>query len=219
MSNTYKSEHICYTEPDNLAITTFFALKKATELLRRSFLFSNYPKLNTQKMLQELDLDAILIGSFFELTSKAYLLHSGHLIHIIKNERVPDDIKELAKKQEKFPVNVDGYLRYDSFKYDKKLDLHSLQYLDIKTLSYQQTYCKKYRDQLPFSDYFVSTALRYRPLRNTIHFPTMGASQAMREINSLELDLTYEVIVTELNKQIEPLTHELKRRYPHLNQL
>jgi hypothetical protein len=242
VSDVYFADQICYLTSSgtiNRDHAVCFGLVNATSLLERTFLFRHDAALRTEQQLladaiaagktlldpdfprsiwalelaRERVLDNFLIGTFFEVVAKAFLLEGGYLVHKIRSVRgLPEPLRILQRDQSKSPVDAGSYAELDPFEDFKGVGRNGMQYLEYSTLSYGWLYENGYGVALPFADEFKRLARDYRVYRNEIHFPLAGASEHLLELDPGALDVQA-VIRAEIEETIRPLFVSLRQRH------
>jgi hypothetical protein len=238
MTDVYFSDQICYLNDINKASATCYGILNAVNIYKKTFLYNYYPQiadetakvqaaLNAEmhithphfpptpykfQLLRENIVDNFLIGTFFEIVAKAFVLERGYLVHKINGRRPPESLRQLSASQRQVPVKVDDYLKYDGFDDYRGVGRNGLKHLSFSTVDYKNLYENGYREVLPFSDNFINDATIFRSLRNQIHFPLAGASESIMELGQSSGD-THQVIMGELEATIKPLFDKLKDQH------
>ena len=207
-ANTFLFQHHDQIRLENIAITR--AYNEGKTITDNDFPSDPY---NTAAVFENYIVDSFLVGTFFEIIAKVFILHDGKLIHkIVRNKPAPSNITKLADKQNKSPVDIKSYLLLDPFSDYKNIGRNGMKYLQTATLDYGWLYEDDYLKLLPFSVDFCEAARSYRVLRNQIHFPLIGAGEDVIELQMKPVDV-YEVINDELTATIRPLFEALGKKY------
>lgn len=242
-TDVYIADQICYVNEINRHAAVCYALKKSVQCVQRTVLFQNLENINKEtkkikdaldsgmkitdpnfpldiphKMLcaKEADIDNFLIGTFFELTAKSFLLNKGYLIHSIDKKTKNKNIKKLAESQDKNPVRISALLEYENFSDYKNIGRNGLKSLEYKTIDYGKLFRNNYESQLGFDENFNKWARIYRIERNLIHFPLMGASETAindYERNELQDVSLVDTILDFIKSNSIPLFNNLKKQH------
>lgn len=166
----------------------------------------------TSILMREAVVDYFLVGTFFELSAKAFILSKDMLVHKINSKNAPSEVKLIAVDQPKKPVKIDDYLALDSFADFDNVGRNGLKYLKNSTLDYGWLYKNDYLSSLPFSEEFSDTATAFQVLRNQIHFPLAGASEEILGLQMKPVDVR-QLILKEVGHTIRPLFESLNKKH------
>lgn len=123
-------------------------------------------------------MDNFLIGTFFEIVAKSFLLDRGFVVHKIVKDSTDPKVKALRDAQSERPIAIGELLEIDSSQDYKGNGRNGLKSLCYETLGYSKMYEGKYAEVLGFDDAINAVARYYRVERNMIHFPIHGASES-----------------------------------------
>lgn len=242
-NDVYFADQICYLNDINRSHAVCYGLFNAKRILSKSFLFQYYPQLKqegenvlnalaqgkhisdpnfpfplpyTCKRLEEITIDNFLIGTFFEIVAKAFLLDKGFIVHKIDSSSKDKGIKNLAGFQKKTPVKITDIMQYDIYQDYKNNGRNGLKCLLFETLNYGWLYQNDYERELGFKDEFNALGRYYRVERNMIHFPLAGASE--NQIENPEQENVrncnhIEIIIDFVDNMLKPLFE--KRKLEH----
>lgn len=241
-SDVFFADQICYLNDINRSHAVCFGLLNAKRLFERTFRFqyrsqlqqeaknvgaalaagkhitdADFPDPHYQLIgLQERLIDCFLIGTFFEIVAKAFLLDKGFVVHKLKGSSNNTNIRRLAQQQRTTPVKIADLLQHDQFQDYRVNGRNGLASLEFMTVDYGWLYTNDYERKLRFDQAFCSLARYYRIERNMIHFPLAGASENQMDnpesANVNGLDHTA-VIVDFLQKSLVPLFEKLRKQY------
>jgi hypothetical protein len=238
MTAVYSADQICYLNDASQAHAVCFGILNAANLYKKTFLYQYYPQIVVEtstlqraldsgipmnvavhqtphrwQQLREMSTDHFLIGTFFEVIAKAFILSQGMLVHKIKpNAPASQEIRSMARQQKHTPVSSEEYLRLDPFDDYGDVGKNRMQYISSETLNYGWLYENQYADLLPFSDDFMTDAKVYRVLRNLIHFPLAGGSDVLDSIGPATTD-AHVTITNEIEATIKPLFIRLNDKH------
>lgn len=238
MTDVIYADQVCYLNDANdinQAHAVCFGIANAVKLYQKTFLYTNYDQINAEttlikdsiargmtisdigfprmpyktQLIIESNMDNFLIGTFFEVVAKAFVLNEGLLVHKIKSSRsAPQSVRDFAKDQATIPVDAGIYIAHDPFADYKSVGRNGLQYLKDETINYSWLYKGGYLAALPFSSDFCNDANVFRVLRNQIHFPLAGASESVIGLSNTSDD-THQTIMNEIRQTIKPLFDKL----------
>ena len=240
-SDVFFADQICYLNDINRFHAVCFGLLNAKKLFERTFRFqyrsqleqeaknvrgalaagkyitdSDFPRSPYQIMyMQEWLIDCFLIGTFFEIAAKAFLLDKGFVVHKLKGGS-NTNIRRLAQQQKTTPVKITDLLQYDQFQDYRGNGRNGLASLEFMTVDYGWLYANDYEKELGFDQSFCSVARYFRTERNMIHFPLAGASEKQidnpESVNVNGLDHVA-VIIDFIQKSLIPLFERRRQQY------
>ncbi len=243
-SDVFFADQICYINDINRHHAVCYGLLNAKKVFEKTLMFqyrfqirqevesvraalaagkqitdSDFPRFPPYQIaiLRERLVDCFLIGTFFEIVAKAFLLDKGFIVHEVNRGSKDTNIKRLAEQQKTTPVAITDLLQYDHFQDYKHNGRNGLESLQFKTVDYRWLYENGYERELGFGEPFCSLGRYFRVERNMIHFPLAGASES--QIDNLESENVRDsdhmaVIIGFIETQLIPL-FERRRVEPH----
>ena len=241
-SDVFFAGQICYLNDINRYHAVCFGLLNAKKVFERTFQFQYRPQLQQEAervrlalaagkqisdpsfprypyriaSLDERLIDCFLIGTFFEIAAKSFLLDKGFVVHKLKRGSNDPDIVRMARHQRTTPVTIAEVLRHDHFQDNQGKGRNGLESLEFMTVDYGWLYGNDYERKLGFDQAFCSLARYYRIERNMIHFPLAGAGENQIENPELANVNGFDhlaVIIDFIEKSLVPLFERRKQQY------
>jgi hypothetical protein len=151
-----------------------------------------------------INLENLLISTGFEISIRARLLSTDHLVQEVKE----GDFEALYQKQKKQPIHKNELLAVSGYYYDQKLRRNYLLGLHSKTINYSLILKEdNYRKIINLPNEVIEVAEEYRNLRNQIHFP--GDAVDSIKLNKYQGDSLVRFIVEYINSEIVDYSNTL----------
>ena len=241
-SDVFFADQICYLNDSNRSHAVCFGLLNAKKIFERTFQYQYRPQLQQEaervrlalaagKQISDPDfprfpyqmaslnerlIDCFLIGTFFEIAAKSFLLDKGFVVHKLKQRSNHSAITRMARNQRTTPVKIADLLQHDHFQDYQGKGRNGLESLEFMTVDYGWLYRNDYERELGLDQAFCSLGRYYRIERNMIHFPLAGASENQIENPEAANVSGFDhmaVILDFLAKSLVPLFERRKQEY------
>jgi len=154
-----------------------------------------------------INLENFLISTGFEISIRARLLSTDHLVQEVKNK----DFKALYDKQKKQPIHKNEFFEVSGYYYDEKLGRNYLLGLHSKSINYSLLLKEdNYKNALNLPSEVIEVAEEYRNLRNQIHFPGDAVDSII--LNKYQGDSLVRFIVEYINSEIVDFANTINKK-------